>query len=100
MAFKLAPTCRIVISPSLPVANPALKIAAMNESQDQNDALVVDQVEHDAVVSCSQPHERIPRPADLLHPLAAKLAPFRGLLGHGIETRPETRSDLWREFLE
>jgi hypothetical protein len=57
-------------------SEPAFEVAAVDDAEDEEDAIVVDEVVHDAVVADAEPVEAVCLSADRLDLLAADAAGF------------------------
>src|SRR5438874_1632434 len=55
-------------------SEPALEVAAVDDAEDEEDAILVDEVVHDAVVADAEPVEGVRLSSDRFHPLAADAA--------------------------
>ena len=61
----------------------------MDDSEDEQDVVLGDEVVHDSVVADSETVERVGLPADRLHLLATDAAGFGCRLGELVETSSE-----------
>jgi hypothetical protein len=78
---------------ALSIAKPELQIAPMNDSQDQENTILLNDVVHDPVVPHPQSMERVGTPSDRLHSLAAHAAGGGSVGGKALKSIANTRSN-------
>ena len=71
----------------------------MDDAEDEEDAVLVDRVVHDAVVADAEPAEGVRLSVDRFHPLAADTAASSGCSCELFEAGAEAPAQRWWQFL-
>lgn len=83
-------------SAALPIAEPRLELAPVDDPEDEHHAVCVDHVEHDAIVADAQPVEGVASAADRLDRLPANPSRCRGIRRQPLERASDTAACVGR----